>query len=159
MWMRTVDHIWNSKNERLNLGVSACASWWVGKRTSSLRLSVRTVNLRLSIWLLIGGLLGVSNLRLNIGTWSWLLRYEDWSSRVCWGILGREGRIHLNDLSSVNALGSEIDLCNVLGPDTGVSTYVLPEGQGNNSNTVDQHCLNIQEKIPPNKLTSLLAML
>ena len=59
----------------------------------------------------------------------------------------RIGNIDIvNDLRVVGSYCSEIGYCNILGPDTNISTQVLPEGQCRKYGTVEQYCLRREKK-------------
>jgi hypothetical protein len=75
----------------------------------------------------------------GVGTWS-LLWNNGRSNR---GILVRiDSFVIVNDLRVVvnSSFSSEIGFCNILGPDTSISTHVLPEGQCGKETKVGQHC-------------------
>jgi hypothetical protein len=75
-----------------------------------------------------GSLIGTS---LSVGTC--ILLWNDGSPSR--GILVRIG-----SRSFASSYSSEIGFRNILGPDTSISTEVLPEGQCNKKNVVGQHC-------------------
>ena len=127
-WMKQSILHEKCNNEKLNLGVRACGSLRLGDS-----------NLGLRIWTSDLWRIGACSLRRNDG---------DWSANLLWGILGHIGRCNLgivNDLSVLIALGIQVSLCNVLGPDISISTRVLPDGHDEKENVVEHHCY-VQEK-------------
>ena len=89
------------------------------------------------------------NLRLRLRIWTAPLcvgtRSLLWNGSPNRGILARIGRryfVFVNNLRVVvvSSYSCEIGFRNILGPDTSISTHVLPEGQCKKESPVAHHC-------------------
>lgn len=89
------------------------------------------------------------NLRLRLRIWTALCvgaRSLLWNGSPNRGILARIGRrnlVFVNNLRVVvvSSYSCEIGIRNILGPDTSISTHVLPEGQCKKESPIAHHCL------------------
>ena len=72
------------------------------------------------------------------------------------GVLVRIDFVIENHLRvAVSSYSSEIGFRNIFGPDTSISTQVLPEGQSEKSNTVGHHCYVPRKKKKENFKTAI----